>query len=250
MPTCAELAKRIDQLEALFKGRCDEVVTDLVRKCSTKLSTEPNIVELKGEMEALIKSVDMLNSLVEDARAQNISLTSANKELKAENQALTKRLSELEQHSRINNVEIKGVVCTQGESCLAIMKAVGEKICCPISEDDIDVVHRVPTRSGAGNKNIIARFCSRAKKQDFIAKARKARLNSKDLGYAGPNHVPIYINDHLTRENKVLFAKAQSLKRDKGWQFLWTENCQIKARKTCDSRVYRISTEGDLSVFR
>ncbi|KAH7949406.1 hypothetical protein HPB49_009359 [Dermacentor silvarum] len=110
MPTCAELAKRIDQLEALFKGRCDEVVPDLVRKCSTKLSTEPNIVELKGEMEAFIKSVDMLNSIVEDARAQNISLTSANKELKAENEALTKRLSELEQHSRINNVEIKGVI--------------------------------------------------------------------------------------------------------------------------------------------
>lgn len=99
-------------------------------------------------------------------------------------------------------------------------------------------------------KNIIARFCSRDKKQEFLSKARKAKLHTNDLGFPGPHHYPLYVNDHLTVENKRLFAKALSLKREKGWAFLWTDNCHIKARQSNESRVYRIRTEADLSIFR
>ncbi|KAH7947206.1 hypothetical protein HPB52_008236 [Rhipicephalus sanguineus] len=60
---------------------------------------------------------------------------------------------------------------------------------------------------------------------------------------------PIFVNDHLTPENKRLFAQALALKKEKQWQFLWVDNCRIKARKTTDNRVYRISGVGDLAVF-
>lgn len=68
-------------------------------------------------------------------------------------------------------------------------------------------------------KNIIAHFCSPDKKQEFLSKARKAKLHTNDLGFPGPHHYPLYVNDHLTVENKRLFAKALSLKREKGWAF-------------------------------
>lgn len=103
--------------------------------------------------------------------------------------------------------------------------------------------------STANSKTVIARFVSRTKKAEFIAKARKARLQTKDIRFHDAETKPVYINDHLTMENKQLFSKALALKKEHNWQFLWTADCLIKARKTEDSRVFRIRDETDLRVF-
>ncbi|KAG0421155.1 hypothetical protein HPB47_002917, partial [Ixodes persulcatus] len=63
------------------------------------------------------------------------------------------------------------------------MAAIGEKVECPVSPTDLDIVHRVPTKNG--QQNIIARFCSRDKKNEFVKKARKARLDTRALGFSG-----------------------------------------------------------------
>lgn len=171
-----------------------------------------------------------LNETVEGLKSENEKLKIANSALTNQNAALEKRVRELEQYSRKNNVELKGVPCTQGEDCVAILQAVGNKIECPVSKDDIDIAHRVPSASDA--KNLIARFTSRAKKAEFISKARKARLQTHDIGFRGAESRPIYVNDHLTQENKRLFAKALSLKKEKRWQFLWTDDCLIRQGRT------------------
>lgn len=205
---------------------------------------------LRKEVGELSKSLTMFNQLYEVMKAQQEGLAKENKELARSNQQLTKRVAELEQYSRLNNVEIKGVPQTQGEDCSAILKEIGEKIGCPVESVDIDVVHRVPAKQG---QNIIARFCSRTKKADFAAKAKKARLTTGSIGFrpqgTSRNDQPVFINDHLTPENKRLFAQALALKREKQWQFLWVDNCRIKARKGLDSRVYRISGVNDLEIF-
>lgn len=207
-----------------------------------------DVIELKKQVDELVSSLEHMNSLVENLRGENASLVAENKALKSENFVLTEKVADLEQYSRMNNVEVKGVPCTQGEDCIAIMQTIGEKIECPLEPLDIDVVHRVPTRS-VNNKNIIIRFCSRNKKAEFISQARKAKLCLSDIGVSATIDSPVYINDHLTPANKSLFAKALALKKEKKWMFLWTDNCQIKARKTTDSRVLRIRKESDLSKF-
>lgn len=250
MPTVAELTKRIQSLEAWSEGKLDDVVEKLVAKMNQKASaTQPEIDALKAEVNSLVSSVEMLNSIVEEVRSESDRLRTVNQALQSQNDALTTRVAELEQYSRLNNIELKNVPCTQGEDCTAILKAVGAKIDCVITDGDIDVVHRVRGKVGTGDKNLIARFCSRTKKQDFITKARKAKLNTNELGFGGSQSRPVYVNDHLTLEKKGLFAKALKLKRERGWKFLWTDNCQIKARKSVDSRVYRITKDADLSVF-
>lgn len=159
---------------------------------------------------------------------------------------MSRKIAELEQYSRLNNVEIRGVPCTQGEDCVAILKTVGEKIGCPVMPTDLDVVHRVPTAKG-NNKNILARFTSRDKKTEFISKARKAKLCLSNINIASTPDSPVYVNEHLTPANKALFSKALELKKEKNWMFLWTANCQVWARKTEDSKVYRIYDEADLA---
>ncbi|KAH7954971.1 hypothetical protein HPB49_023516 [Dermacentor silvarum] len=191
--------------------------------------------------------MDMINVLYESMKTQNEALTKDNKSLKDENELLSKRLSALEQYSRPNNVKINDIPTTQTENRLAVVQATGDRIGCPIAESDIDAVNRVPAKK---DTNIIARFCSRAKRSELPAKARKARLTTSAIGFSQSRNKPIFINDHLTPDNKRLFAQALELQRGKGWKYLWTDNCVIKARKSDSSRVYRITGVMDLAIVQ
>lgn len=95
----------------------------------------------------------------------------------------------------------------------------------------------------------MARYCSCEKKNEFVRKARKARLKSRALGFSGEGTHAVSIIYHHSQDNKMLFAKALALGKDKQWACLWTDNCQIKARKSTDSAVFRIKSESDLSIF-
>nr|XP_037273122.1 zinc finger protein 35-like [Rhipicephalus microplus] len=81
---------------------------------------------------------------------------------------------------------------------------------------------------------------------EFVSKARKAKQCLSDIGLPEAANNPVYINDHLTPENKALFSQALASKKGNNRKFLWTDNCQIKARKTTESKVLRITCEADL----
>lgn len=204
---------------------------------------------LRKEVEELRNSLSHFNDLFEAIKQKQEFLQNENKVLQQRNDVLSQRVADLEQYSRQNNVEIKGVPTTKGEDCIAVLQRIGESAGCAIIAADIDVVHRVPTKNGPDEKNIISRFHSRVKKAEFANKAKKARLTTSAIGFSARQERPVFVNDHLTAENKRLFAQALSLKKEKKWQFLWIDNCQIKARKKPDSRVFCISKLSDLSVF-
>lgn len=242
MPSNIELAKKIEHLESLLHDKLDNLVDDLVSKISKKLE-EQGI----GNLSALAESVRFVGDQYDSMRASLDEMVQSNKALRAENDELSKKMADMEQYSRLNNVEIKGVPCTQGEDCAVLLKTIGQVIECPISSTDIDAVHRVASKTD--DKSIIARFCSREKKNEFLRKARRARLRTSQIGLSGSNEKPVFVNEHLTIANKKLFSKALALKKEKKWRFLWTENCHIKARKSEDSKVFWINTESDLSIF-
>ncbi|KAH7933881.1 hypothetical protein HPB49_018818 [Dermacentor silvarum] len=139
-------------------------------------------------------------------RAKQDELVAANRSLSAKNEALEKKVADLEQYSRLNNVEIKGVPVTQNEDCFSIVKTIGNAIGFPVSPSDLDVVHRVATKSK--EKNIIARFCCREKKGEFVRRARKARLRTGQIGFSGSTDAAVFVNDHLTFENKRLARRS------------------------------------------
>ncbi|KAH7979981.1 hypothetical protein HPB49_012420 [Dermacentor silvarum] len=239
MPTTAELAKKIASLEALLNDKLDTLIDDLMARINIKLEN----LRL-GEHVSLCGSVQFMSKELDTMKLKQEELVTSNKALLSRNEALKKRVADLEQYSRMNNVEIKGIPTSQGEDCRAILKRIGDAIELPILTTDIDTAHRVASRSN--EKSIIVRFCSSNKKNEFIRKARRARLRT---GFTGGTNIPIYVNDHLTIDNKKVFSKALALKKENKWKYLWTENCQIKARKTDDSKVYRIITESDLRIF-
>ncbi|XP_075540017.1 (3R)-3-hydroxyacyl-CoA dehydrogenase-like [Dermacentor variabilis] len=67
-----------------------------------------DVLDIKKHVESLESSLNFLNDLVDKLHSEKASLVAVNKALKTENCSLSRRVSELEQHSRMNNIEIRG----------------------------------------------------------------------------------------------------------------------------------------------
>ena len=57
----------------------------------------------------------------------------------------------------------------------------------------------------------------------------------------------VYINEHLSKNNRSLFAKAQEKKAALGYKFCWTRGGSINVRKTENSQIVTITCEEDLA---
>lgn len=79
----------------------------------------------------------------------------------------------------------------------------------------------------------------------FLTAARKTRLNTSHLSLE--HNDPIYVNEHLCLENKILFRKARQVKAEKKWKFAWVSQGRILMRKAENSAVEHIQSEGDLA---
>lgn len=269
-PTVAALSKDFEEFKCTFEAKLSTLTSAMETvKCAVVNCKPEDVKQLQKDMEELKKSLDFINNEFEALKLQNTALVATNKKLVESKDVLVRKVAALEQYSRANNLEIRGVPVTQGEECVEIVKQLGDAIGCVVQTEDIDTAHRVPTHN-ASHKNIIVRFCSRDKRTEFISNARKSRPTTACLGVlceaskqttansegqnASQNEQtstvqPIYVNEHLTPENKILFGKALKLKKQNKWMFLWTEHCVIKARKALDSRVHRITCDQDLRVF-
>ncbi|KAH9380010.1 hypothetical protein HPB48_006172 [Haemaphysalis longicornis] len=136
-------------------------------------------------------------------RQEIAHLLEANEALQDENKRLTRRVDELEQYTRLNNLEIKGI--SSDEDPVDVVKKIGDVLKEPVSSHDIDTCHRIPTRK-PGETNIVVRFVRRDKRHALLAKARKQKLTTKQLGLSQANAV--YVNEHLTQANKQLLGAA------------------------------------------
>lgn len=129
MPTVAELSKRVEQLENTFKDKLDNLLDKITTTVVSKLDSQPSLIikGLKDEIEGLTSSLDFLNRTVESLKTEKEELTAMNKSLIGHNESLERRI-DMKQYSRKNNLEIKGIPCTQGQDCMTIYQTIASKI--------------------------------------------------------------------------------------------------------------------------
>lgn len=157
---------------------------------------------------------------------------------------LEQQLKDNDQRSRLNNVEIKGVPVSQTENLFSIIANIGAHIKCVLPKEQINYIARVPMRNDKNNKTIVVGVHSRYVKDEFVAAAKKCTINSAELGLQGTNRV--YVNDHLTLDNKILLNKVKMTTKDRGYAFTWVKGCKIFVRKNPASPVIVIKSESDL----
>ena len=108
---------------------------------------------------------------------------------------------------------------------------------------DIDVSHPLPSKRRDGKSVSVARFVSRKSKFGIIA-AKKQKRNFKF------RNNEIFINEHLSPENRNLFAISSEKKRELNFKYLWTKNGVSFLRQNDTSEIFTIKKHSDLfNVF-
>lgn len=261
--TVVAMSKDIAKLREDLKNDFLQLKEDLKQEMKTareffEREMRNELRELRSEQKEVIKSLENAHETIEDLKKQLAAETTKNAELKNENNSLQnrcasvknkneeleKRVVHMEQYSRNSNLEIRGVVEEEGEKVADLLAKIGDAIHEPITEQDIETCHRVPTRI-PDKTNIVVQFRSRAKRDVTLRKARKARLSNKDIGLHTTE--PIYINEHLCPALKKLLGMTTKRRYECSWKSVWTQNGKIFARRTDDSASIQISSEHDLS---
>ena len=166
-------------------------------------------------------------------------------ELSIEMNAMQNELNSIQQYLRINNLEVVGLPePNEGESeetllinAFNSLEGIDE----PIRPEDIDISHPLNTTRKDGKSVHVAKFISRKTKQ-IILTAKKKEENKQ---FKFRNH-DVYVNEHLSKNNRALFAAAQEKKRALDYKFCWTRGGTVYVRKTENSQVITISNMDDV----
>ncbi|KAL0821372.1 hypothetical protein ABMA28_005960 [Loxostege sticticalis] len=177
------------------------------------------------------------NNLCEKTKTLECDLIDAKKNIKE----LTEQQNIKDQQGRINNLEISGVPQTKGENLYNVLHMIATKIGFALSSADVDFIHRV------------RRFTTKAPRNNLhtheaAVRARRG-LTTADLDIDGASS-PIFINDHLTPHNKVIYARARRLGKELGYKYIWLNDCKIFLRKSDTTKSILINNEKDLDRIK
>lgn len=219
-----EMTKAFDDFRREMRAELRDI-RESVKFCS----------EVCDNVKQLSDEIKLLREELQHARQKN-------DQLETENKKLQRKVDELEQYTRVNNLEIKGA--PSDEDPMEIVKKLGDAIGEEILPSDIDTCHRIPA-GRSGDKSVIVRFVRRDKRNAVLTKARKERPSAKDMGFK--SNQPIYVNENLTKHARQLLGSAVAKKRESNWKFVWTNGGKVFARKTESSEILRIVELADVA---
>ncbi|KAL4720002.1 hypothetical protein ACJJTC_002382 [Scirpophaga incertulas] len=155
-------------------------------------------------------------------------------------------LDKTEQWARLNNVEIKGVPSKKNENLFSILERMTKATDFAFSKLQVNYIARVPTHNSK-NKHIVVSFINRYVKEEFVSAARsKKYITLADLDL-GDSSTRVFVNDHLTAENKKLLNTVKSVAKEKNFAYVWVKYSKIHVRKNDTSPVMVIAKESDLN---
>ena len=188
-----------------------------------------------AELSRVTAELSKLNALVIEVKSLREECIIKDKQISS----LEKRVDELEQYTRKNNMVISGLkikprsyarAATSDPFPLGSEESVEKQVISFLSskeiyiaESDIEACHPIPRRENEddnttktpGPPNIIVRFVNRKKKIETLKQGKK--LKGSD----------VYINDHLTKRNADIAKRARKLRYDKKIQATWISNCKV-----------------------
>lgn len=191
-----------------------------------------------------------LKTELAELKRQNQELLGINKSLKNEVGELRDRVRTLEQYTRRCNVEICGIPVTRGEDVQEIVKDVGTALGVPIKEKDIAAAHRIPSYNREVVPSIVVQFERRKTRDSWITSFKqKKTLTASEVNrsFAASK---VWVNEHLSPENKILLSKLKKKCKDIGFKYAWCRDGKFYARKSDGERFQRILTENDIEKLK
>ena len=207
LPTLSEvynlllaIKKEVDEIKGSNK-KLEEDLGSSLDSVHVKLDENCNLI--KNQTEELNKC----KNTIEDLKNENLLLRKQFDKLKLQ-------VDDVDQYSRRNTVEIQGIPVLPNEDVNSIVRKVGSALDINVSNDMIDVSHRLKKSPSQPEPGIVVRFVRRSDKDKFIARRKvKRNLSCKDLGLSVGG--AIYVNHSLTLHRRIVFSEARKVKREK-----------------------------------
>jgi len=151
------------------------------------------------------------------------------------------KLEQIEQTNLGISIEVTGIPKTEKENCLEIIKKIGE-----INNVKLNVseAKRI-TLEKPKLSIIIAKLENKDMRLELIRKTKINKLKSNMLLSNWPEN-QIYINEHLTKNKRILFAQTRLAAKEKNYKFTCINNAEILTRKDENSKIFRIRTSNDI----
>lgn len=149
------------------------------------------------------------------------------------------------QYSRSRNFVITSIPLTEKED----VKEITVKL---LRTMDIDInkgeftAHRLPSKKSPSP--IIVQCNNRDTRDSIVRRARKHRPKLSLISTAQPDR-NIYFNDHITPYFSSLMAKANEIKTNKGYRYIWMNGDKIMVRKDNMSKAIQVIKHDDLALI-
>lgn len=131
---------------------------------------------------------------------------------------------------------------------MAYVLAIANKVNVAMTAADIEHVTRVqPFKKIPGRpKTIIAKLKTRLLRDFILSGVRKNKgMTTADIGLLGDSK-DIYINEHLTAANKLIYKNARDKAKACKYQYVWVRDGKIFLRKDENSGSLVIKDLADL----
>lgn len=239
-------------IESSVKGLSNQL-TRINEQCAGSMES---ISFVSQQNEDLNKVISDLKKMLGANVAEMKLLREENKNLRQDMNGYVTRIKMLEEENlkqqqwvRLQNLEIVGIPESKEENALDIVMKITDYIGADIQPNDIEFAHRVQPRhatSAARGRNIVVHLKQRAAKDRVLAAARKHRgLTTTDVG-VGRESSKIFVNEHLTKENKMLLSSCKQKAKEINYKYIWTKNCRIYVRRNDSSPPLHIASPADL----
>ena len=223
----------------------NRALRNLYNDLQKSLEFHISIVEsLETKNKALETEVKSLKKTIRTTKEQIDGLNQEIDELSSELGFAINQIDDLEQYTRKYNLEIHGIAESPDENVAEKIIKLANVVNVHITNNDIDICHRMSTRRTDVHKPIIVRFKSHKAKSE-LHKARK-HLRSVSLNNYFRNTDAVYINENLTTYRRDLFAKVRKVKKDQKWQSAWTVDGKMFVKKSLGDQAIRIYEAEDL----
>ena len=235
----------------MSEEKLNEILKQLggIKNETKEISSIKETVEgMKHQMISINEKMSQLTTEVGELKEDVEKCKTESEHIHYENAKLKTRLNDLEQYSRINNVIIKGIPYMANENLRTTVAKIATHLKININNNDIQVVHRLPSKHADKTQSIIVKLNNRDLKYELIKRTKSAKLNASDLGFT--TEMPIYITEHLTRENADLMSFAIDLKKKGAIMFAWSKDGKILVKEREDTRTIRIQELSQLENFQ
>ncbi|XP_039298654.1 uncharacterized protein LOC120354833 [Nilaparvata lugens] len=215
-----------------------------------KLSELESAVNLNTSALNDIRSeFNLLKTDTENLKGECEGLKMKNQKFSEELWRTRQDLNDLQQYSRKNNLEIVGFPVTENEDIYSIIESVAKGLNLSYCRSEISIAHRIPATKNSKIPSIIVSYISRSTRNAWMAAAieknKIQRLNATEVNASFPSG-DVYVNEHLTPQNKFLLSYGKNLVKAKKLHRAWFSNGKMWVKKNANDQQIRVWSPHDI----